>query len=142
MIKFNTSTEQRSTSLYDLIDGLIRFTLPVALRNHNLIVNEVSPQLTIKSDKKSLTSVIGEILSTILNHSKSSYMRISAKRYHDVIVVHVRDFNILNSEQLPFELKHLQELTRKIGGYVGITSQRQYETTVAFSFPDVKHPGA
>jgi len=136
MVGIQVAQEQRSVSLYDLIDNTIRSTVPFALRNHNLILNEISSGFMVHCEKQTLTDIIREILNAISEFSKSSYIRISAKRYHEIVLVHFKDFNILNKTQAPYKLQTVQKLASAIDGYVGITSHRQYETTIALSFTD------
>ena len=136
MVGTQVAREQRSISLYDLIDNTIRSSLPFALQNHNLILNEISSGFMVHCEKQSLTEVIREVLNAIMEFSKSSYIRISAKRYHEIVLVHFKDFNILNKNQPPYKLQPVQQLASEIEGYVGITSYRQYETTIALSFAD------
>jgi hypothetical protein len=136
MVGTQVAREQRSISLYDLIDNTIRSSLPFTLRNHNLILNEISSGFMVHCEKQSLAAVIKEVLNAIMEFSKSSYIRISAKRYHEIVLVHFKDFNILNKSQPPYKLQPVQQLASEIEGYVGITSYRQYETTIALSFVD------
>lgn len=136
MVGIQVAKEQCSVPLYDLIDNTIRSSLPFALRNHNLILNEISSAFMVHCEKQTLTNIVREILSAITEFSKSSYIRISAKRYHEVVLVHFKDFNILSKTQAPYKLQPVQKMAAEIDGYVGITSHRQYETTIALSFAD------
>jgi len=90
----------------------------------------------VHCEKQALSNVIREILNAIMEFSKSSYIRISAKRYHEIVLVHFKDFNILNKTQAPYKLQPVQKMAAEMDGYVGITSFRQYETTIALSFTD------
>ena len=136
MVGIQVAREQHTVSLYDLIDNTVRSSLPFALRNHNLILNEISSGFMVHCEKQTLSNVVREILNAIMEFSKSSYIRISAKRYHEIVLVHFKDFNILNKTQAPYNLQPVQKMAVEIDGYVGITSYRQYETTIALSFTD------
>lgn len=136
MVGIQVAREQRSVSLFDLIDNIVRSSLPFALRNHNLILNEISSGFNVHCDKDSLTGIVRGVLDAIMEFSKSSYIRISARRYHEIVLIHFKDFNILNKTQAPYNLQPVQELASKIDGYIGITSFRQYESTIALSFAD------
>jgi hypothetical protein len=136
MVGTPVAREQCSVSLYDLIDNTIRSSIPFALRNHNLILNEISAGFMVHCEKQTLADIIRELMNAITEFSKSSYIRISAKRYHEIVLVHFKDFNILNKTQAPYKLQPVQKLASGIEGYVGITSYRHYETTIALSFAD------
>jgi hypothetical protein len=136
MVGTQVAREPKSVSLYDLIDNTIRSSLPFALRSHNLILNEISSGFSVHCDKQTLSEIIRQVLNAIMEFSKSSYIRISAKRYHEIVLIHFKDFNILNKSQAPYKLQPIQALASTIDGYVGVTSFRQYETTIALSFAD------
>jgi hypothetical protein len=136
MVGTQVAREPKSVSLYDLIDNTIRSSLPFALRSHNLILNEISSGFSVHCDKQALSEVIRQVLNAIMEFSKSSYIRISAKRYHEIVLIHFKDFNILSKTQAPYKLQSIQPLASSIDGYVGVTSFRQYETTIALSFAD------
>jgi hypothetical protein len=136
MVGTQVAREPKSVSLYDLIDNTIRSSLPFALRSHNLILNEISSGFSVHCDKQTLSEIIRQVLNAIMEFSKSSYIRISAKRYHEIVLIHFKDFNILNKTQVPYKLQPIQPLASSIDGYVGVTSHRQYETTIALSFAD------
>ena len=136
MVGIQVAPEQSSVSLYDLIDNTVRSALPFATRSHNLILNEISSGFMVHCEKKKLTEIIRGVLNAIMEFSKSSYIRISAKRYHEIVLVHFKDFNILNKTQAPYKLQPVQKMAAEMDGYVGITSFRQYETTIALSFTD------
>jgi hypothetical protein len=136
MVGTQVAREPKSVSLYDLIDNTIRSSLPFALRSHNLILNEISSNFSVHCDKQTLSEVIRQVLNAIMEFSKSSYIRISAKRYHEIVLIHFKDFNILSKTQAPYKLQPIQPLASSIDGYVGVTSFRQYETTIALSFAD------
>jgi hypothetical protein len=136
MVGTQVAREPKSVSLFDLIDNTIRSSLPFALRSHNLILNEISSGFSVHCDKQTLSEIIRQVLNAIMEFSKSSYIRISAKRYHEIVLIHFKDFNILNKTQVPYKLQPIQQLASSIEGYVGVTSYRQYETTIALSFAD------
>jgi hypothetical protein len=136
MVGIQVARDPKSVSLYDLIDNTIRSSLPFALRSHNLILNEISSGFSVHCDKQTLSEIIRQVLNSIMEFSKSSYIRISAKRYHEIVLIHFKDFNILNKTQAPYKLQPIQPLASVIDGHVGVTSFRQYETTIALSFAD------
>ena len=123
MVGIQVAPEQSSVSLYDLIDNTVRSALPFATRNHNLILNEISSGFMVHCEKKKLTEIIRGVLNAIMEFSKSSYIRISAKRYHEIVLVHFKDFNILNKTQAPYNLQPVQKMAHGNPVPVGERSQ-------------------
>jgi hypothetical protein len=137
MVGTHVAIGHPSVLLYDIIENEIRSSLPYASRSHNLIVNEISPGIFVRKAKDTLINALRELLSTVTKSSKGSYIRISAKRFHNIVLLHIRNYNILDKQKMPYDIGELQKLSAKINGYIGITSQRLNETTIALSFPDV-----
>jgi hypothetical protein len=123
--------------LRQMATNLIGSVLPAATRNDNFFVNDIPDDLGIDADNQLVASILGGMLSTVAQHAKSSCIRLSAKIYHDVILVHVKDCNSSHNYDVYSGLQGLMPLAEKIGGFVGVSSHRQKVTTVAFSFPNL-----
>lgn len=136
--KTDVISEKNSPTLYDLVEDIIKSSLPIALRNHNLIVNEIPEYLPVKTDRNILSSIIYGVVNSVMMHSKNSYIRITAKVYSDIVLVHVKDFNVMLTQGQYYGLQNLHALAKRIGGFIGITSYRHHETTIAFSFPNLE----
>ena len=123
--------------LRELAADLIRTVLPAASRNESFFVNDIPEDMDIDADPQLIASVLGGMLSAVAKHAKNSCIRVSAKIYHDVILVHVKDCNSSHTHDLNSGLHGLMPIAEKIGGFVGVSSHRQNVTTVAFSFPNL-----
>lgn len=128
---------QENLTLQQLAARLVQSFLPVATRNKNHFINDIPDDLFIGADPELVASILSGLLGTVTKNAHESCIRISARVYGNVVLVHVKDYNNLN--YLPSEngLQQLQPLAEKIGGSVGVTSQRQNVTTFAFSFPNM-----
>jgi hypothetical protein len=128
---------QTVCGLRDMATSIISSVLPAASRNDNFFVNDIPDDLGVDTDSQLVASVLAGMLSTVAQHAKSSCIRLSAKIYHNVILVHVKDCNSSYNYDVYSRLQGLMPLAEKIGGYVGVSSHRQKVTTVAFSFPNL-----
>ena len=129
-------------SLQHIVQSLVLNYQNVAVTQNSFFVNEVPPTLCISADKGLVTTLLGNLFSLVANYCKDTCIKISAKAYHDVIVMHIKDTSTFNNYVLTSHLQNLQIGADKIGGFVEITSQRKKETTIAFSFinqPPVQH---
>jgi hypothetical protein len=125
------------SGLRQMTTDLISSVLPAATRNESFIVNDIPDYLDVDTDPQLVASVLGGMLSTVAQHAKNSCITVSAKIYHDVILVHVKDSNSSHNYDIYSGLQGLLPLAEKIGGFVGVSSHRQKVTTVAFSFPNL-----
>lgn len=94
------------------------------------------------ADKNILSSIISKLLHAMLKHARDTSIRISAKRYNNIVLVHVKDSNGCNNQGINYGVQQAQPLATRIGGFLDITSSRHRETTVSFSFPNVPDTGA
>jgi hypothetical protein len=128
---------QIAANLRQLTDDLIDSLVSAAMDNDSYFVNEIPDELDIDTDPQLVASVLGGMLSTVAQHAKSSCIRISAKIYHDVILVHVKDCNNSQNYDIYHSLQELKPLAEKIGGIIDVNSLRLKVTTVVFSFPNL-----
>lgn len=125
-------------SLQHIVQSLVTSYQNVAVSQNSFFVNEVPPTLAIAADKGTVTNLLENIFSLVANYCRDTCIKISAKAYHDVIVMHIKDTSALTNYVPVSELQTLQTGVDKVGGFLEITSQRKKETTIAFSF--VNHP--
>jgi nitrate/nitrite-specific signal transduction histidine kinase len=128
------ASTQSQVALHLMINQLSVSTLPTAIRRENVVVNDIPAALYVHTDAHKLAAVIGSLLNTVIGHSKNSYIRVSAKSYGDVTLVHIKDNGRLNSPAFAGSLIEIQQLAERIGGSVSVTSYRNDVTTVALSF--------
>jgi hypothetical protein len=124
-------------NLRQLIDDLLDSIASAAILNDSFFVNDIPDDLDIDTDPQLVASVLGRMLSTVAKHSKSSCIRVSAKIYHDVVLVHIKDCNSSYNYDIYHNLQELKPLAEKIGGIIDVNSYRLKVTTVVFSFPNV-----
>jgi hypothetical protein len=109
----------------------------IAERNQSYFVNDIPDQLYIDTDPELIASVVGGLLSAVVNNARESCIRMSAKIYGNVILLHIKDYNSIDYSNVGLNLSRLQPLAEKAGGAVSVTSQRQNVATYAFSFPNL-----
>lgn len=130
-------TEAVHTDLFGIVDKLVGVFSPGSLYTGNIIFNEVSPELAIKSDKKIIFSVLRDILESVIFHSTNTCVRISARVYNDVILLHIKDCRRINDYIKYYSFDAVQRLAMKIGGFVDVTSYNETNTTITFSFANM-----
>lgn len=131
--------DNRSGSLYKLVDASIKKYSAIARNNRNSLINNVNNNLNIFTDETIVGSVIEGVLQAINSHVKESLIYISAKElYGKMIEINVKDDNCYNTFAVAISLQDMVPLAEMIGGKLNITNQRQKITTVSFTFPQQK----
>ena len=122
--------------LSELVDTLVGSSSQLANKNRAQITNEISKGLKLTTNIEIVSSILGRLVQLLLTRSKESNIRISAKIFSNVVVMHIKDCNSASTCIAASGLQDLQPLVEKINGYVAITSYRNQQTTIAFSFPN------
>lgn len=137
MVKKEYKMFQHKQPLQRLVDSIVSQITPETVAGNSRIVNEINPLLVLKTDPEIVESVIRDLITTLLENNRNRHIRISAKEYGNILLVHVKDFNNENptmSETLPFSII---DKAKMISGYVGVTRHFDNTTVVAFSFPNL-----
>jgi hypothetical protein len=125
-------------SLHHLVNRLSESLEPAARRNKSLILNNVPEDICSELHGTTVASVMSRLMNVVIQHTENSCIRISAKTYGNVILVHVKDDGCLNYDSISHNLTEIQSQAETIGGFVGFTSYRNKLTTIAFSFMNTK----
>ena len=125
---------QSEVALHLMVNHLTVKTLPNAIRKGSVLINEIAREIYVKTDAGELSLVLGNLLQTIIQHTRDSKIRISAKTYGNVMLLHIKEDSKLNSPAFASSLVDVQRLADKIGGCVSVTSYRNKVTTVACGF--------
>ncbi|SRR5258706_3984443 len=125
-------------SLHHLINRLSESLEPAARRNKNLILNNVQEDICPEINENMVASVLSRLMNLVILHTENSCIRVSAKTFGNVVLIHVKDDGCLNYDSISLNLTEIQAQAEKIGGFVGFTSYRNKLTTIAFSFMNVK----
>jgi hypothetical protein len=99
-------------------------------------VNDVPSSFQVKTDAHKLATVIHTLLNTVMNHSESGSISISARKYHQVTLLHIKEKSRINTPDFAQRLIEVQTLAEDIGGSVSVTSYRNDVTTIALSVID------
>jgi hypothetical protein len=122
------------TSLNQLIESLLQTHRSVAIQNKSLVVNNIPKDLLINTERDMLTSLISSILATVVHYTKGSCISISAKVYHDIILLNIKDNSLINNEAVISSLNRLQPVAEQLGGNISINIAPGQTASVILSF--------
>jgi hypothetical protein len=125
-------------SLHHLVNRLSDSLAPAVLRNKSLIINNVPEDICSEINEPLIASVLSRLMNVVISHTENSCIRISAKMFGNVVLIHVKDDGCLNYDSISHNLTEIQAVAEKMGGFVGFTSYRNRLTTIAFSFINMK----
>ena len=120
--------------LHKLVDKVSDSLAPAAHRNKSHIINNVSEEIYLEICEDKVASILSRLLNIVILHSENSCVRISAKLFNNIVLLHLKDDGCINYDSISYSLSDMQKQAEKIGGFVGFTSYRNKLTTIAFSF--------
>jgi|SRR3982751_4142380 hypothetical protein len=136
-LTFSPEPIQDFITLSELANNLSAGFLSLARTNKSVIINDIPEDLFIDTDIELVASIFAGLLAAVVKNAKESYIRLSAKVYGNVILLHIKDHNNFNYSPVENKVRQLLPLAEKIGGSVCVTSQRNNVATFAFSFPNL-----
>jgi len=120
--------------LNDVVERLINTLLPRACSNKSFFVNDIPDHFRLEMESPAVTSVPGGILSAVISNVKDSCIRLSAKVYGNVVLVHVKNVNGFCPHAIQGQLQQLQALAEKNNGTIGFTSHQSTIISLTFGF--------
>ena len=124
-------------SLHSLMGSLLPGLQQTAVRTNSFFVNDIPVHILISADRNIVSSVVANLLRIVSRNADSSCIRVSAKAYHNVVLMQVRDSNTRNNYAISASLSQVEPLIGKIGGFIDINNHRQRSTTIDFSFSNI-----
>ena len=131
----NPSTRK---TLDQLVSLLAAGSLPAAVHRKSFIVNDVPRSLSISADENMLATVLSCILQIVINHTENSCIRIAANVNDKIVNVQMHDSSF-NGIVIENDLKQVQTIANKMGGYLSINTDLKKITGIAFSFPNIPY---
>jgi hypothetical protein len=120
--------------LHHLVDKLVISLLPGATVSGSFIINDICRQLRVNTDPQVLASVLGSVLYHSILFSGDDCLRISAKSFGLVTLVHIRNSHSENEKLIAESLSQIRPLAEKLGGCIQISNNRTKGTTIVFTF--------
>ena len=125
---------QSHVALHLMVSRISASSLPSATRKNSFIINDVPSDLQANTDENMLATIFGSLLNTVITHTENCCIRVSAKVYGKVVLLHLKETHRLNTPAFAGNLRQLQQLAEKIGGTVSVSNNRNEATTIVFSF--------
>jgi hypothetical protein len=121
-------------TLHAIVNRISINSLPSATQKNSFIINDVPSDLKVNTDEQMLATVVGTLLDTLITYSENCCIRISAKLFEKVALIHLKENQKLNQFAVSRKLKEVQQLAGMIGGAVSIGNDGDKSTSIVFSF--------
>lgn len=122
--------------LRELIANLLKAMLPQTVNNKSVFINEIPSKLTLSTDLPLVSAVLNGMLSSVVKHTRETYIWLSARVYGHVVLVHIRRQGNINTS-IQQEVSKLHAMAEKILGSVSFNAERKDMATLTFGFPNL-----
>jgi len=124
----------KTICLNSLVEQLVSQFQSLALRQGSFVVNNVAADFYVSTDKNNLATVISSLLSSVISGGRDSCIRVSAKRFNNIILFHLQDSNSAFTKDADRDWHEVNMLAGKLGGCIIEDEVRKKHATITFSF--------
>jgi K+-sensing histidine kinase KdpD len=132
----NTVMTPQDPNLHGIVHELIQEAAPLAVHNHNYIINNIPPDMCIEASGSIISSVLNKLFNTALRHTKNSVILVSAKVYGMVVLVQLKSKGSI-SPALAEDLGHACLKAQNTGGIIEMTQCESEQASIAYCFLNV-----
>lgn len=123
-------------NLHSIVHELIEETAPLAVHNHNYIINNIPADLFLEASRPIVSSVLDKLFTTALRHTKNSVILITAKVYGMAILVQLKSKGDI-SPALTEEIGLASLRAQRTGGIIEIINCEKEQALIAYCFLNV-----
>jgi hypothetical protein len=120
------------TSLHNLVSELMQSLLPLTIRRHNLILNEIPRDLYVLADESMLAYVLWPLINGAIQSTQNECIHIEAIIVDDHMMILIKDVGTYFYHTISKEYRQVQHVAEKLGGSISIENGKDYGTNAAF----------
>ncbi len=124
-----------TTSLQQLVNNMVKSSLPAANHKNTHVVNEVEQGIALGTTMQHAIGIMNDILTTIVANSRNGEIHITAERFRDVITLEFQERNNYNGYALAYSIGSIEPDAASVGGHISMSGSQKKVTTISFSFP-------
>jgi signal transduction histidine kinase len=121
-------------ALHLMVSRVSASSLSAATKKNSFIINDIPVDLHVNTDEHMLATIFGSLLNTVITHTQDCCIRISARLYGKVVLIHIKESSRIQAPAFAGNIRQLQQLAEKRGGTISISSESNEATTIVFSF--------
>ena len=106
----------------------------VAISKKNHFINDIEPYATVSTDAIVLRKVLSNILNSILRQCENCDIRLSAKMFHCVVLMHITIIDGFQGVLQVDDINEINDLTEVLGGCLLYNNQHLKESTFSLCF--------
>ncbi|UAY51392.1 hypothetical protein [Ferruginibacter albus] len=134
LTQISSTEEKNEHNLHRLVSKILQSYLPIATDKKTLLVNDIDEKIVANINGTHLSGVIDSIINMLIINSENNCIWLTAKRFHDVVLIHAKNNKPFDVYLNKREIEKLQDIAQKAGGCISINVHTIGNTTIVFSF--------
>ena len=107
-------------SLNELVSGLVQSLLPLAIRRHSLVLNEIPRDLRVTADENMLAYVLWNLVNGAIQSTHNECLHIQAVTEGDRLMILIKDVSVYFHHTISRDYRQVQHAAEKLGGGIYI----------------------
>jgi hypothetical protein len=116
-----------------LASQLITELLPEAVCKQSIILNNIHPALTVRTDDNMLAYILWNMLSGAIKSTEAKCIHLDVELHDKGIIILVQDAGNSFYKNISPEYRRVQFVAQKLGGTVSVNNKVDNTTTVTFT---------
>jgi C4-dicarboxylate-specific signal transduction histidine kinase len=119
-------------SLHKVVSELVQSLLPLMVKRHNLVLNEIPRDLCVGADENMLAYVFWALINGAIQSTQNECIHIEAITMGDRMMIRIKDVGTYFHHTISREYRQVQHVAEKLGGSISIENGKDYGTNAAF----------
>jgi len=119
-------------SLHKVVSELVQSLLPVMVKRHNLVLNEIPRDLCVEADENMLAYVLWSLINGAIQSTQNDCIRVEAIPMDDRMMIRIKGVGTYFRHTISREYRQVQHVAEKLGGSISIENGEDYGTNAAF----------
>lgn len=122
--------ETQPIDLHQLVNQLIKALLPLSVKQKSLMLNDIDPEFTIRTDEHKLAFVLWNLLNNTIVKNQCNCIHIEATMVYGSALIRLKDCGAFTAHYDEYSFAQVLNIIEKMGGYIGFNRNPGKGTTV------------
>lgn len=109
-----------TVSLHKLVSELVQSLLPLTVKRHNLVLNEIPRDLCVGADENMLAYVLWSLINGAIQSTHNECIHIEGITMDDCMMIRIKDVGTYFRHTICREYRQVQHVAEKLGGSISI----------------------
>ncbi|HTI94290.1 MAG TPA: hypothetical protein VL727_27035 [Puia sp.] len=113
-----------TVSLHRLVSELVESLLPLTVKRHSLVLNEVPRDLYIGADENMLAYVLWSLINGAIQSTHNECIHIEGISMDDCMMIRIKDVGTYFRHAISSDYRQVQHVAERLGGSISFENGR------------------